>query len=197
VVFRAGDHVLSGRSCHRWAAPLERATDVPDSPAPSPDRGRDPDPDPNRDRHQNPGPERANDHASFAERTRPRTRTASPTRTTSGPRCRLSPETWPAAGSLDAGRGSGPLPDYSATTSYTFDWTLNGQSVPMRLWRRPLHAMPDAFTAAGVRLSALSEPGPDPAARELFPDGFRDFSTRPDFLFFVLEAARPAAGSAG
>lgn len=44
-----------------------------------------------------------------------------------------------------------PRPDYFATTSYTFDWTFNGQSVPMRFWRKPLHAMTDAFTAAGFR----------------------------------------------
>lgn len=81
-----------------------------------------------------------------------------------------------------------PRPDYVATTSYTFDWTFNGQSVPMRLWRRPLHAMTDAFTVAGFRLSVLSEPQPDPAARELFPDGFHDLSTKPCFLFFVLDA---------
>ncbi|MEE4418837.1 methyltransferase domain-containing protein [Streptomyces sp. DSM 41528] len=63
-----------------------------------------------------------------------------------------------------------PRPDYFATTSYTFDWTFNGQSVPMKFWRRPLHAMTDAFTTAGFRLSVISEPQPDPAARELFPD---------------------------
>ncbi|MFG3259953.1 class I SAM-dependent methyltransferase [Streptomyces sp. NPDC048172] len=81
-----------------------------------------------------------------------------------------------------------PRPDYHATTSYTFDWAFDGESVPMRLWRRPLHAMTDAFTAAGFRLTALSEPRPDPAARELFPDGFQQLSSNPNFLFFVVEA---------
>lgn len=81
-----------------------------------------------------------------------------------------------------------PRPDYSATTSYTFDWTLGGRSIPMRLWRRPLQAMTDAFTAAGFRLTALNEPQPDPAARELFPEEFAELSTSPCFLFFVLEA---------
>ncbi|MFS4092242.1 class I SAM-dependent methyltransferase [Streptomyces sp. AF1A] len=90
-----------------------------------------------------------------------------------------------------------PRPDYFATTSYAFHWTFNGRSVPMRFWRRPLHAMVDAFTSAGYRLSAISEPQPDPAARELFPDGFHDLSTKPNFLFFVVEAPAPAAGSAG
>ncbi|MBT2543288.1 class I SAM-dependent methyltransferase [Streptomyces sp. ISL-44] len=88
-----------------------------------------------------------------------------------------------------------PRPNYFATTSYTFDWTFNGQSAPMRFWRRPLHAMTDAFTTAGFRLSAISEPQPDPAARELFPDDFHALSTKPCFLFFVLEVPPSAAGS--
>ncbi|WP_432186320.1 class I SAM-dependent methyltransferase [Streptomyces sp. Tue6028] len=90
-----------------------------------------------------------------------------------------------------------PRPDYFATTSYTFDWTLDGKPFPMRLWRKPLHAMTDAFTAAGFRLSVISEPQPDPAARELFPDGFHDLSTRTTFLFFVVEVAPSAAGADG
>ena len=81
-----------------------------------------------------------------------------------------------------------PRPDYFATTSYSGEFTFSGQSVPMRFWRRPLHAMTDAFTAAGFRLSVISEPQPDPAARELFPDDFHALSTHIAFLFFVLEA---------
>ncbi|MFJ3204175.1 class I SAM-dependent methyltransferase [Streptomyces sp. NPDC086989] len=88
-----------------------------------------------------------------------------------------------------------PRPDYFATTSYAFDWTFNGRSASMRFWRKPLHAMTDAFTAAGFRLSAISEPQPDPAARELFPDGFHALSAEPCFLFFVLDVPRSPAGS--
>ncbi|MFF9625046.1 class I SAM-dependent methyltransferase [Streptomyces griseosporeus] len=84
-----------------------------------------------------------------------------------------------------------PRPDYFATTSYTFDWTFGGRTVPMRFWRKSLQAMTDAFATAGFRLSAVSEPQPDPAARELFPDGFRALSTRPCFLFFVVEVPAP------
>jgi SAM-dependent methyltransferase len=90
-----------------------------------------------------------------------------------------------------------PRPDYFATTSYSFDWTLNGQSVPMRFWRRPLHAMTDAFTTAGFRLTIISEPQPDPAAAELFPEGFHDLSTKTTFLFFVVEVPPSATGSDG
>ncbi|MFD9723638.1 class I SAM-dependent methyltransferase [Streptomyces sp. NPDC059072] len=88
-----------------------------------------------------------------------------------------------------------PRPDYFATTAYSFDWTFNGQSVPIRFWRKPLHAMIDAFTTAGFRLRGIGEPQPDPAARELFPDDFRDLSTKPCFLFFVVEASSSAAES--
>ncbi|GAA3118607.1 class I SAM-dependent methyltransferase [Streptomyces rameus] len=88
-----------------------------------------------------------------------------------------------------------PRPDYFATTSYTFDWTFNGRSFPMRFWRKPLHAMTDAFTTAGFRLAVISEPQPDPAARELFPDGFHDLSTKTTFLFFVVEVPPSATGS--
>ncbi|ASR35707.1 methyltransferase [Prauserella marina] len=80
-----------------------------------------------------------------------------------------------------------PRPDYFATASYTTEWTFDGQSFPMLFWRRPLHAMTDAFTTAGFRLAAISEPQPDPAARELFPAEFHDLSTRISFLFFVVE----------
>ncbi|MGW0119660.1 class I SAM-dependent methyltransferase [Streptomyces sp. NPDC003327] len=80
-----------------------------------------------------------------------------------------------------------PRPDYFATTDYSFAWAFGGQTVPMRLWRTSLHAMTQAFTAAGFRLTTLCEPQPDPAARELFPEGFRELSTKPCFLFFVVE----------
>lgn len=88
-----------------------------------------------------------------------------------------------------------PPPDYFATGSYTFDWTFGGKSVPMKFWRKPLHAMTDAFLTAGFRLSVISEPQPDPAARALFPDGFRDLSRKPCFLFFVVEVP-PSAEAA-
>lgn len=88
-----------------------------------------------------------------------------------------------------------PRPDYFATTSYSFEWTINGQNVPMKFWRKPLHAMTNAFTTAGFRLSVVSEPQPDPAARDLFPDTFHDLATKPAFLFFVVEVPRSATGS--
>ncbi|MEV4010851.1 class I SAM-dependent methyltransferase [Nonomuraea angiospora] len=88
-----------------------------------------------------------------------------------------------------------PRPSYFATTSYTDEWTFNGQSFPMTFWRRPLHAMTDAFTTAGFRLAVISEPQPDPAARELFPDEFPDFANKLSFLCFVVEVPSSAAGS--
>ena len=85
---------------------------------------------------------------------------------------------------MDHALGSGD--DYFATYNITEEWTKRGQTAVMSFWHRPLHAMADAFTAAGFRLAAISEPQPVPAARELFPADFHAFATRPHFLFFVL-----------
>jgi SAM-dependent methyltransferase len=83
---------------------------------------------------------------------------------------------------------AGRRTNYFATYSWTEEWTMGGQTAMMSFWHRPLHAMIDAFTAAGFRISVVSEPQPVPEARELFPDGFRMLSTNPSFLFFVLHA---------
>jgi SAM-dependent methyltransferase len=85
-------------------------------------------------------------------------------------------------------RDAGRKPDYFATYNHTAEWTMGGQTALMSFWHRPLHAMTDAFTAAGFRIAVISEPEPAPAARELFPD---DLAAKPRFLcflFFVLQA---------
>jgi SAM-dependent methyltransferase len=87
-------------------------------------------------------------------------------------------------------REAGREVDYFATTNLTAEWTVGGQTALMRFWHRPLHAMSDAFTAAGFRITTISEPAPAPdTPSELFPDdnpGKRRFLC---FLFFVLEAS--------
>jgi SAM-dependent methyltransferase len=89
-----------------------------------------------------------------------------------------------------------PRPNYFATTSWTDDWNeLVGQPAPMAFWRRPLHAMTDAFTDAGFRLAVINEPKIDPAARDLYPDEFRN--PKLGFLIFVVEVTPASAdGSA-
>ncbi|MEW1837304.1 class I SAM-dependent methyltransferase [Nonomuraea angiospora] len=82
---------------------------------------------------------------------------------------------------------------YFEIRSRTDEWTMGGQTVQMRFWDRPLHAMTEAFTAAGFRISVISEPPFAPEARELFPEELREIEpTRTRFLcflFFVLEAS--------
>src|SRR4029077_3194673 len=85
-------------------------------------------------------------------------------------------------------REAGLKADYFATYNWTEDWTMGGHTVPMSFWNRPLHAMTDAFTAAGFRLSVISEPHPVPEARELFPDMLAEKPSFLCFLFFVLHA---------
>ncbi|WP_143230779.1 class I SAM-dependent methyltransferase [Actinosynnema sp. ALI-1.44] len=85
-------------------------------------------------------------------------------------------------------RQTGPRPDYFERYTWTEDWTMGGQTAQVTFCNRPLHAMTDAFTAAGFRISVIDEPHPVPAARELFPDDFYLLDTFPSFLFFVLHA---------
>ncbi|WP_086681754.1 class I SAM-dependent methyltransferase [Amycolatopsis pretoriensis] len=85
-------------------------------------------------------------------------------------------------------RRTGPRPDYFESYTWTDEFELHGQTARMTFWHKPLHAMTDAFTAAGFRISVISEPHPMPEARELFPDDFHLLDTFPSFLFFALEA---------
>jgi len=83
------------------------------------------------------------------------------------------------------------------TTSYfqvrhrTEEWTMGGQTAQLTFWDRPLHAMTDAFTAAGFRINVISAPPPVAAADEWFPDEFRGLTSTSflSFLFFVLQAS--------
>ena len=87
-------------------------------------------------------------------------------------------------------REAGLKPDYFATYNYIVEWTAGGQSALLRFWNRPLHAMTDAFTAAGFRISVISEPtvAPD-TPRELLPDDIAGGQGFLCFLFFVLHAS--------
>jgi SAM-dependent methyltransferase len=85
-------------------------------------------------------------------------------------------------------RQARPRPDYFERYTWTDEFALPGGTARMTFWNRPLHAMTDAFTEAGFRIAALSEPHPVPEARERFPDDFAILDTFPTFLFFVLEA---------
>jgi SAM-dependent methyltransferase len=78
---------------------------------------------------------------------------------------------------------------YFETRCREEEWTLGGHSAQMKFWTRPLHAMTDAFTAAGFRIAIISEPPPAPdTPLELFPPEFGDRKPFLCFLFFVLEA---------
>jgi ubiquinone/menaquinone biosynthesis C-methylase UbiE len=83
-----------------------------------------------------------------------------------------------------------PDASYFATAKWSDEYTFNGQQAVLTYWHRPLHAMTDAFTAAGFRTAVISEPPAAPEARERFPDLFEKSPSGAflSFLFFVLEA---------
>lgn len=82
-----------------------------------------------------------------------------------------------------------PDADYFAVTQYSETFTFSGREAALTYWHRPLHAMTDAFTAAGYRIAVVSEP---PYAvdtpPELLPPELGDRQAFVCFLFFVLEA---------
>jgi len=80
--------------------------------------------------------------------------------------------------------------DYFATTNLTVEWTAGGRTARLSFWDRPLHAMTDAFTAAGFRITVISEPAPAPdTPSEILPDDNPDRRRFLCFLFFVLMAS--------
>ena len=81
-----------------------------------------------------------------------------------------------------------PGASYFATRKFSFEWAFGGRTFPMTFWHRPLHAMTDAFTAAGFRVTVIGEPPLAPGAGERFPDELADESAFLCFIFFVLEA---------
>jgi ubiquinone/menaquinone biosynthesis C-methylase UbiE len=83
-----------------------------------------------------------------------------------------------------------PDADYFAITQHSEEYTFSGQNAVLTYWHRPLHAMTDAFTEAGFRVSVISEPPPSPdTPRELLPPQFADRTAFLCFIFFVLEAS--------
>ena len=83
---------------------------------------------------------------------------------------------------------AGGKANYFGVRERTEEWTIGDQTALMSFWHRPLHAMTDAFTAAGFRISVISEPHPVAEARELFPDELAAMPSFLCFLFFVLQA---------
>ena len=78
---------------------------------------------------------------------------------------------------------------YFDVTRYSEEFVFDGRDSVLTYWHRPLHAMSDAFTEAGFRISVISEP---PFAadtpRDLLPPHLVDRTAFVCFLFFVLEA---------
>lgn len=84
---------------------------------------------------------------------------------------------------------SDPSADYFSLTEYSDEYTFDGQRAVLTYWHRPLHAMTDAFTQAGFRISVISEPPVSPdTPRELLPPELGDRTAFICFIFFVLDA---------
>jgi len=84
-----------------------------------------------------------------------------------------------------------PDEDYFATREYSDEFEFDGKPGILTFWHRPLHAMTDAFTAAGFDVAVVAEPPPAPdTPEELLTPRIRRGETTAflAFLFFVLTA---------
>lgn len=82
-----------------------------------------------------------------------------------------------------------PDGEYYDLTEFTYDAEHAGRTVIYTNWHRPLQSMTDAFTAAGFRLTAITEPpiSPDTPV-ELRPPNQPHPARFICFIFFTLEA---------
>jgi len=82
-----------------------------------------------------------------------------------------------------------PDVNYFATVPNAEEYDFDGVSATLTIWYRSLSAMSEAFTAAGFRISAISEPpvAPD-TPPELLPQSESDPTRFIGFIFFALDA---------
>jgi SAM-dependent methyltransferase len=84
-----------------------------------------------------------------------------------------------------------PDEDYFATREYSDEFEFAGETGVLTFWHRPLHAMTDAFTAAGFDIAVVAEPPPaaDTPVELLTPRMRRGETTSfLAYIFFVLVA---------
>jgi hypothetical protein len=87
-----------------------------------------------------------------------------------------------------------PEVDYFATVPNTEEYDFDGVSATLTIWYRSLSAMSESFTAAGFRISAISEPPVSPdTPPELLPPSESDPTRFIGFIFFALEASPTVA----
>ena len=88
-----------------------------------------------------------------------------------------------------------PGVDYWATYEWSEEiTTASGQSYVLANWHRPLPAMIEAFTGAGFRIAAISEPRPAPdTPRELLPDFLQDKPPEPASCASCSSSCKPTS----
>lgn len=82
-----------------------------------------------------------------------------------------------------------PEMNYFATVPNEEEYDFDGVSATLTIWYRSLSAMSESFTAAGLRILAISEPPVSPETPpELLPPSESDPTRFIGFIFFALEA---------
>lgn len=91
----------------------------------------------------------------------------------------------------------GGVEEYLGTSPYAEDWPMDGRTMRMRFWHRPLRAMWAAFTSSGFAVDEIAEPDPRPELAEVAPDTYERLTRDAQFLFFSLTARAGVADAGG
>jgi SAM-dependent methyltransferase len=75
--------------------------------------------------------------------------------------------------------------NYFAQMQWSETWNHGDTTTTMHFWRRPLHAVFEAVTTAGLTVTHLDEPQPLPEARDLDFRAHTLLITQPRFLFLA------------
>jgi ubiquinone/menaquinone biosynthesis C-methylase UbiE len=79
--------------------------------------------------------------------------------------------------------------DYFALKQVTETWHIGRRDFEVTFWRRPLAAMTQAISEAGLLMERLVEPAPSPELAARDPVAYEEIRTKPRFLFFRLRPA--------
>lgn len=74
--------------------------------------------------------------------------------------------------------------DYFVTELIDDEWQLNGSSMPVKYYVRPLSAITTALAQAGFWIENIVEPQPLVEAEERFPDRYEFLAKNPWFIIF-------------
>lgn len=84
---------------------------------------------------------------------------------------------------------SSPSGNYFATEQITEEWHTIGRPVAVSYYRRPISALANSISKAGMVIANISEGKPTEDLKRADPELFKKLSTKPNFMFYMCKPA--------